>query len=97
MLAFTPSLSAMGIYSRANMPNANSTEPMAMLPMAHRLRLQSLGPHRMARDISASSEKNLFSMGEKQNAGKKRGQETGAKILCPQPLTDSILIRPNMR
>jgi hypothetical protein len=62
------------------MPKANNTEPVAMLPIAQRFRVQSFGPHRMARDISASSEKNLFNMAGGQIWAKKRGP--GAMQLC---------------
>lgn len=56
------------------MPKANNTEPVAMLPIAQRFRVQSFGPHRMARDISASSEKILFNMAGGQIWAKERGQ-----------------------
>ena len=61
------------------MPKANNTEPIAMLPMAIRFRVQSLGPHRMARDISASSEKNLFNMAGEQIWAKERGQRNSIR------------------
>jgi hypothetical protein len=39
------------------MPNANSIKPTIALPMAQRFRVQRRGPHRIALDIRASSEK----------------------------------------
>ncbi len=72
-----PSLRAIGIYSKANMPNANKTSPVANVPMAQRFREHSLGPHRTARDTSASSEKNLFSMRCWEEGQYKKGQSRG--------------------
>jgi hypothetical protein len=50
------------MYSKANKPKVNSINPMTMLLVAMRFRVHSLGPHRIARDISASSEKNMLIM-----------------------------------